>query len=126
MRKAARMLPSSNLDETARAMLLASDHLVLRFIVDPVPLATLRKGLPAAMLDRKVSTLFLIMWDRLCRLPPLPGGSIVWVPKDSNVSQLSLLAGSRAIRSIHSISKWAIAGRAPIGMCLIKLPWKQE
>src|SRR6218665_2625934 len=98
MRTAARMLPSSNLDETARAMLLASDHFVLRFIVDPVRFARLRKGLPAAVLDRKVSTLFLIVWDRLCRLPPLSGGSIVWAPKDSNVSQLSLLAGSTAIR----------------------------
>src|SRR6218665_502393 len=113
MRTAARMLPSSNLDETARAMLLASDQFVLRFIVDPVPFARLRKGLPAAMLDRKVSTLFLIMWDRLCRLPSLPGGSIACAPKDSNVSQLSSLAGSRAIRSINSISKLAMAVEPP-------------
>src|SRR6218665_112072 len=119
------MLPSSNLNGTARGMLVAYDPLVFRFIGDPVPFARLRKGLPAAMLDRKVSTLFLIMWDRLCRLPPLSGGSIVWAPKDINVSQLSSLAGSRAIRLISTISKLAIAGRAPLGMCLIKLPWKQ-
>src|SRR6218665_1618180 len=95
-------------------MLGASDHLVFPIIVDTVPFVRLRKGLPAAMLDPKVSTLFLIMSDRLCRFPPLSGGSIVWAPKDSNVSQLFSLAGSRAIRSINSISKLAIAGRAPL------------
>ena len=74
------MLPSSNSNETTRAMamLLDSYHFVVQFIVDPAPLAGLRNGFPAAVLDRKIFTFFLIMWNRLRRLPPLSGRSIVW------------------------------------------------